>query len=145
MTDHLAREVGLLRTLARGMELRPAMRPGHLTQGFLRKERIALAHPLGDALIVIRQPEGEAFSELFECLVSRSPTMERGTVFSAVQTELLGVLKDGFVGRDPTTVSYDDVASLYAHFDGWFNQLAAPRRVFVPCVITTVDRAGRFR
>jgi hypothetical protein len=136
MADHLAREVGLLRAVVRGMELRPSMLPGHLTQDFLRKERISLVRPVGEGLIVIRQPAGAAFSELSECLVSRSPSMERGTVFSEVRNELLAVLKDSFVGRDPATVGYDEVASLHAHFDGWFAQLAAPRRVFVPCVIT---------
>jgi hypothetical protein len=36
--------------------------------------------------------------------------MERGTVFSNVRNKLLAVLKDSFVGREPATVGYDDVA-----------------------------------
>ncbi len=28
------------------------------------------------------------------------------------------------------------MADLYEHFDGWFGQLATPRRVFVPCLIS---------
>ncbi len=136
MTNHFAREVGLLRTLARGMELRPPMLPSQLTQDFLRNERIALAHPFEDGLIVMRQPESEAFSELSECLVSCSPAMARGTAFVDVRTELLTVLRNEFVGRDPTMIGSDDVASLHTHFDRWFDQHSSSRRVFVPCVIT---------
>lgn len=135
MASRYGREIGLLRSLAQGVEIRPAMPSHQITQEFLRNERIALARLDGERLIVIRQAAGDAFTDLSECLVKRSPAMERGTIFANARTELLKTLA-AYTGRDPSSIGGDDVASLHTHFDGWFGQLAARRRVFVPCVIS---------
>jgi hypothetical protein len=108
----------------------------------LRAERIALARPDGDRLIVVRQSASDAFADLSECLIKRSPAMERGAIFANVRTELLKAITD-YVGRDPTSIGANDVVSLHVHFDEWFGHLAALRRVFVPCVISPWE-APRF-
>lgn len=135
MASRYGREIGLLRSLAQGMEIRPAMPSQQITQEFLRREQISLARPDGERLIVIRRSAGDAFTDLSECLVKRSPAMERGTIFTNVRTELLRTIAT-YAGRDPSSIGDEDIASLYAHFDGWFGELAARRRVFVPCVIS---------
>jgi hypothetical protein len=134
------REIGLLRALGQGMQILPAMLPHQITQEFLRAERIALARPDGDRLIVVRLSASDAFADLSECLVGRSPAMERGTIFANVRTELLKVLAD-YAGCDPSSIGADDVAAVYAHFDYWFNHISVPRRVFVPGPYP--GRAGR--
>ena len=131
MAADYGREIGLLRALGQGIETLPAMPPHQITQEFMRAERIALARPVGDRLIVVRLSACDAFADMSECLVRRSPAMERGTIFANVRTELLKVLTD-YAGRDPASIGADDVAALYGHFDHWFGHLAAPRRVFRP-------------
>ena len=135
MASRYGREIGLLRSLAQGMEIRPGMLSHQITHEFLRREQIALARLDGERLLVIRRSAGDAFTDLSECLVKRSPAMERGTIFANVRTELLRTIAS-YAGRDPSSIGDEDIASLYAHFDGWFGELAARRRVFVPCVIS---------
>lgn len=143
MSGHDAREVGLLRTLARGVESRPPMSAQLLTQEFLRSEGLAVAQPVEGALIVIRQFAGQAYSELLECLANRSPAMERGTIFDEVRTELAKFLV-GYVGRDPSSVGRGNVTELHDHFDQWFRSRVVPYRVLLPCVISRWQ-SSRFR
>lgn len=130
-----SREVGLLRALIPGVEILPPVQPHQFTQEFLQAERIAIAQPDNDRLIVIRKPSTGAFFELLDGLVSRSPAMARGTIFADVRTELMKALAD-YVGRDAALIGPSDVTALDAHFEEWFVRLATPRRVFVPCVIS---------
>jgi hypothetical protein len=129
------REVGLLRVLVAGVEILPPVPHHQFTQEFLQAERIAIAQPDNGRLIVIRKPSAEAFLEFLDSLVSRSPAMERGTIFANVRKELMKTLAD-YVGRDAASIGPGDVAALDAHFEDWFGRLCSPRRVFVPCVIS---------
>jgi hypothetical protein len=60
------------------------MSPHQITHEYLRAERMALAHPVGDRMIVLNRPAADAFDDLSEALVTRSSGMERGVpVFEA--------------------------------------------------------------
>ena len=135
MSGHDAREVGLLRTLARGVESRSPVSPALLTQEFLRSEGIAVVQPVEGALLVIRQVAGPAYFELLECLASRSPDMARGSIFDDVRGELVKFLRR-YLGRDPSEIGRSDVAGLHDHFDQWFQRRVVSCRVLVPCVLS---------
>jgi hypothetical protein len=129
------REVGLLRALVPGVELLLPVPPHQFTQEFLRTERIAIAQPDVDRLIVVRTPSAEAFFGFLDNLVGRSPAMERGAIYADVRKELMKALA-AYVGRDAASIGGGDVRALHAYFEDWFGKLSAPRRVFVPCMLT---------
>ena len=84
---------------------------------------------------MIRKPSTAAFFEFLDGLIRRFPAVALGTVFADVRKELIKALTD-YVGRDAALIGPGDVAALDTHFEKWFGRLAAPRRVFVPCVIS---------
>jgi hypothetical protein len=134
MTETLANEVGLLRTIVRHLEReRIPVHPEYIA--FWRAQGVEV--PPGDAGSKTRiQPGGHnAFNQLSECLVERCAAMERGTNFGNFQTELFSQL-DAYVGREPDTIALADAQRLVDHFNRWFTEHASPRRVFVPCVLT---------
>ena len=135
MSAQFAKEVGLLRTLARNLVTKPSPL-GRITQDFLRSEGLARVRPQADRLVGILRPGHAAFSELSECVVGRFPTMERGTNFADFQTELFDFLATTYVGREPASIGAAEVSALHGHFAAWFARLASPRRIFVPCVIS---------
>jgi hypothetical protein len=141
MPESLARETGLLRTLAAHLERRP-LPFERLTQEFLRRERLGHVREKAGGIICIRMPGRHAFTELTDCLLDRLPTMERGAIYADIQTELLNFIED-YVGREPSTVGSKDDEALVAHFEKWFADKTSPRRVFVPCVISRIP-APRF-
>lgn len=106
-----------------------------ISQEYLRAERIALAHPVGDRLIVLNRAASDAFDDLSKSLVARSTGMERGAVFESVRSELLDALAN-YVGSDADSIDADGVATLHAHLEQWFGQRAATRQVFIPCAIS---------
>jgi hypothetical protein len=135
MTTQLAKEIGLLRALARNLAVRP-LPAGEITEDFLRTEAIVRAKRQDDTLIVVLQPGGEAFANLAESIILRWPAMERGLIFGNLESELFDYLAAGYVGRQSTTIAVADVSALFRHFEIWFQKLAMPRRFFVPCVIS---------
>ena len=134
MSETLAREIGLLRTLATHLERRPLPFEG-LTEELLCREGLGHVHEKAGGIISIRVPGHHAFAELTDCLLERLPAMERGTIYADTQSELFNFI-EYYVGREPLTVGREDVVSLIVHFEKWFADKASPRRVFVPCVIS---------
>ena len=113
-----------------------------ITHEFLCAERMALAHPVGDGVIVLNRAAADAFDDLSESLVTRSSGMERGVDFESVRSELLNVLAN-YVGSDADSINADTVATLHMHLEQWFSQRAASRQVFIPCAISPWE-APRF-
>jgi hypothetical protein len=93
-------------------------------------------------IICIRIPGNQALTELTDCLLDRFPALERGAAYADVETELFNFI-EAYLGRDPLTVGSDDVELLVTHFQIWLAGKAAPRRVFVPCVLSRIA-APRF-
>jgi hypothetical protein len=141
MPKSLAREIGLLRTLATHLERRP-LPFGNVTQELLRGEGLGHVRESAGGITSIRMPGHHAFAELSGCLLDRLPAMARGAIYVDIQTELFTFI-EGYVGRDPSTVSSNDAEALVTHFEKWFADRASPRRVFVPCVISRTP-APRF-
>lgn len=141
MSRSMAQEIGLLRTLAAHLERRP-LPFEHLTQEMLQREGLGHVREKAGGIISIRMPGHHAFAELTDCLLDRRPDMERGTIYADFQTELFNFIED-FVGREPSTVGREEVEALIAHFEKWFADTTASRRVFVPCVISRTP-APRF-
>lgn len=69
--QNYSRELGLLRTVVRGMESR-SIPADQITREYLRAERLVLAHPVGDGVIVLDRTAAAAFEDLSESLVKRS-------------------------------------------------------------------------
>lgn len=134
MGDTLAREIGLLRTLARNLEqtIQP-LPPDYLA--YVRANNLPIPSEEGIAKTTILPGGRQAFGELAECLVARSPRMERGTIHPNVLDELFKYLQT-FIGRDATSIGTADAQSLVKHFDDWLESAAKPQRVFIPCVLT---------
>jgi hypothetical protein len=141
VAQNYSKELGLLRTIVRGLEAR-AMSPHQITHEYLRAERMALAQPLGDRVIVLNRPAADAFDDLSEALVTRSSGMERGVTFKSVRSELLNVLAN-YVGSDADSMNADTVETLHTDLEQWFSQRAASHQVFIPCAISPWE-APRF-
>ncbi len=141
MPTSLAREIGLLRTLATHLERRP-LPFGRLTQELLRREGLGHVREKMDGIIAIRMPGHLAFTELTDCLLDRLPLMKRGAIYADIQTELFNFIEE-YVGREPSSVGVKDAEALVANFGKWFADKTRPRRVFVPCVISRTP-APRF-
>ncbi len=141
MPESLAREIGLLRTLAAHLERRqlPFER---LSQELLRREGLGRVRQKADGIICIRMPGHLAFTELTDCVLDRLPAVERGAVYADIQTELFNFVED-YIGREPSIVGSKDAEALVAHFEKWFADKTLSRRVFVPCVISRTP-APRF-
>lgn len=130
MTTIFAREVGLLRTLARNLASMPPL----AGLDALRPQEFARHRP--GKRIVIQPPGREAFAQLSEAIISRVPAMERGAVFATVQAELFDVLENQYLERDPAMIGPADVSALHNHFMEWFDASAKPRKLFFPCFIS---------
>lgn len=132
---HIAREIGLLRSSAENLISKP-LPLDPITEDFLRAEGLhrAIRHTSG--IVAIRQPGGEAFTELSESIIGQYPAMERGTVFTNFQMELFNALATGYVGRDPSSIGVADVSALHDYFSAWFANSASPRTIFVPCAVS---------
>ncbi len=141
MPESLARETGLLRTLATHLERRP-LPLEKLTQELLRREGLGHVREKAGGIIAIRMPGHHALTELTDCLLGRLPAMERGTIYADIQTELFNFIED-YAGREPSTVGSKDAEALIEHFERWLADKTSPRRVFVPCVISRTS-APRF-
>jgi hypothetical protein len=134
LTQNYSKELGLLRSVVRGSGVR-AIPADQITHEYLRAERMALAHPVGDGVIVLNRTATDAFDDLSESLVARSSGMERGVAFESARSELLNVLAN-YVGSDADSINADTVATLHEHLEQWFHQRAASRQVFIPCAIS---------
>ncbi len=141
MPELLAREIGLLRTLATHLERR-SLPFERLTQELLHREGFGHVREKAGGIICIRTPGHHAFTELTDCLLDHLPAMERGTIYADIQTELFNFIED-YVGRELSTIGSHNAAALIAHFEIWFADKASARRVFVPCVISRTS-APRF-
>ena len=141
MSESLAREIGLLRTLAAHLEQR-LLPFEEITPEFLRREGLGHVREKADGIIAIRMPGHQAFTDLTDCLLDRLPAMERGAIYADIKTELFNFIED-YVGREPLTVGSRDAEALVSHFENWFADKSLPRRVFVPCVISRTP-APRF-
>jgi hypothetical protein len=135
MTTQFAKEVGLLRTLARNLISKPSP-SGPITQDFLLTEGLARVRRQANGLVAILRPGHEAFTDLSESIIGQYPAMERGTIFGNFETELFDFLGTTYVGRDPSSISAAEVSALHDHVAAWFAKLASPRKIFVPCVIS---------
>lgn len=141
MPNDLGRETGLLRDLVEHLELRP--RPsGRITREFLRREGLGHVRRKDDVIVCIRAPAHRALADLADCLISRLPDMERGAVYSNIETELLNFL-EGYVGCERSAIGSQDSRNLVDHFKQWFADRASLRHVFIPCMISRVP-APRF-
>lgn len=128
-------ELGLLRRIAENLVTRP-LPFGHVTDDVLRAEGLARARRTPDTLIGVLQPGYDAFSELCEKLISKSPKIERGTSFAKYQEELFGALLSDFLGRDRATITMTDLVALEQRLIDWFSSIAAERTIFLPCMIS---------
>ena len=81
MTAQFAKEIGLLRTLARNLIRKPSP-SGEITQGFLRAEGLARVRRNPEGLVALLLPGREAFTRLSEAIITQFPAMERGTIFA---------------------------------------------------------------
>lgn len=131
----IGRELGLLRCVVENLATRP-LPTGRITEDILRAEGLAIARRTPDALIGVLQPGYDAFSELCEKLISKSPKIERGTAFVKYQKELFGALLSDFLGRDRATVTTADLVALEQRLIDWFSSIAAEQTIFLPCTIS---------
>ena len=134
MPSSLAREIGLLRTLAIYLERRP-LPFQDVNQRWLRQEGVGHVRERIGGITTIRIPGHHAFNDLADCVFNRVSGLDRGAFYSDVQTELFNFI-DGYVGREPSTVNDQDAEALMSHFKKWLSSKALQHRVFVPCVIT---------
>jgi hypothetical protein len=134
MAKALAQEVGLLRIIVRNLE-RTLIPVDPRAVAFWRTQGIEA--PPGDASwkTTIRPAGHDAFNQLSECLVAHFPTMDRGTNFANLQSELFKKL-EAYVGRDPASLEGVDAQALLDLLNQWFKDHASLRKVFVPCVLT---------
>jgi hypothetical protein len=132
---HIAREIGLLRSLAENLVSKP-LPVDPITEDFLRAEGLHRAMRQTSGIVAIREPGREAFTELSESIIGQHPAMERGTFFTNFQTELFDALATGYIGRDPSSIGAADVSALHDHLSGWFANSASPRTIFVPCAVS---------
>lgn len=134
VTEPLANEMGLLRTIVRNLERTPIPVDPRAV-AFWREQGVAV--PSGDAgsKTTIRPAGHHAFNQLAESLIALSAAMERGVNFEKFQAELFTQL-ESYVGRDPETLARADTQRLVDHFSTWFKDQASRRMVFVPCVLT---------
>jgi hypothetical protein len=135
MTSNFSREVGLLRTVAENLVSKP-MPGGPITQEYLREQDMGRAVNRGQNVEAILRPGHAAFYELSASITDRFPAIARGTNIAIFESELFDYLIKNFLGRDRASVGPSDVSSTHAHLEAWFANLAQPRRVFVPCVIS---------
>jgi hypothetical protein len=135
VTAKFPKETGLLRTLALNLVRKPS-HLGPITHEFLIAERLSQARRQSDGLVAILRPGHDAFTEISECIIRQLPAIERGTIFTNLQTEVFGFLAANYIGRDPASIGAPDASALYDHFGGWFKKSATPRRIFVPCAIS---------
>ena len=131
----LGHEVGLLRRVVEQLAERPPP-SDPLTQESLRAEGFARASRRQQGLVGILRPGYEHFTTLCEKLFCRSPKIERGSVFKAYQDEFFELLVSSYLGRDPRTITLEDVIVVEDHLSAWFAGRADTRIVFVPCVIS---------
>lgn len=134
MAKGLPQEVGLLRIIVRNLE-RTVIPVDPKAVAFWRAQGIEA--PPGDASwkTTIRPAGHDAFNQLSECLVAHFPTMERGTNFANLQSDLFAKL-EAYVGRDPASIECADAQALLDHLNEWFKDHSSLRKVFVPCVLT---------
>ena len=105
MGQNYSKELALLRAIVRGMEAR-AMRADQITHEYRRAERMALAHPVGDRVIVLSRNATDAFGDLIESLVTRSSGVERGATSTSVRSELLN-LSATYLGSNADSMNAD--------------------------------------
>ena len=134
MTTQFAKEVGLLRTLARNLISKPSP-SGPITQDFLRTEGLARVRRQANRLVAILRPGHETFTALSESIIGQYPAMERGTIFGNFERELLDFLGTTYVGRDPASISAAEVSALHDHFAAWFAKLRLRSRTSIPVPI----------
>lgn len=135
MTTQFGREVGLLRTLVDNLVSKPSP-AGPMTQDYVREQGIARAISRGPTVDAILRPGHAAFNDLSESVADRFPEIGRGTNIATFESELFDYLFKSFAGRDRSSIGPSDVSSLHDHIKAWFEKLAEPRRIFVPCVIS---------
>ena len=126
ISESLAREIGLLRTLAQHLERRP-LPFERLTQELMRQEGLGHVHEKASGIICIRIPGHHAFTDLTDCLFDRLPAMERGAIYADIQDELFNFIED-YVGREPSAVGSQDAKALVGHFEKWFADKTSSRR-----------------
>lgn len=142
MNENLSNELGYLRVLAQNLERTPIPTDPHAVAIWKAQDVEIASGDAGSKLTIL--PAGrEPLSQLANCIVDRFPAMERGTVFDNVQVELFNSI-DAYVGRGAASITRADVEALLKHFETWFQSLAQPPSVFVPCVISPWP-APRFR
>lgn len=88
MPQTYGHEVGLLRTVIRGMEMR-SIPARDVTKEFLRAEGKVFAHSVSDGVILLDHSAHTTFDRLAESLVVRSKGMERGVTFESAIAEIL--------------------------------------------------------
>lgn len=134
MNEGFSREVGLLRTLAPNLKrVVEPLNPDYVA--YVRAHDLPLPSMEGTSRTHILPGGQKAFGELAECLVARSPHMQRGTVHTNVLNELFKQV-ERLVGRDPASVNVADAKELSDHMLQWFEASAKPCRILIPCVLT---------
>ena len=83
-------ELGLLRTVLRGMRIAP--RPEEIDQEYLRAENVVLAHSLGETVLLLNRTACDAFDTFCEAIVSKAPDLERGVVFDELRSAILSFI-----------------------------------------------------
>jgi hypothetical protein len=141
MPESYPREIGLLRTLATYLKRLP-LRFERFTQETLRREGLGRVRETSNGFVAICMPGHHAFSELTNCVLDRIPGLERGAIYSDIETELF-IFIEAYIDREPLSIGNRDAEALFAHLTQWFADRAIPRRIFVPCVISRTP-APRF-
>lgn len=134
MAEALAQEVRLLQIIARNLERTPIPVDPRAV-AFWRAQGVEVPPSDASWKTTIRPAGHDAFNQLSECLVAHFPTMERGTNFANLQSELFKKL-EAYIGREPASIEAPDVRALLDHLNEWFKDHASLRKVFVPCVLT---------
>jgi hypothetical protein len=126
MTEQFAREIGLLRTLARNLSSGPS--PAEASAQRNSGNRAGAFAQI--------MPEGhEAFSQLENAILRRFPAIQRGTTFASFRQQLMNwVFEHLFVATDALGTS--EVSALLEHFENWQTTAFHPSRVLVPCAIS---------
>jgi hypothetical protein len=114
-----------------------------LTQAELRREGLGHVRETATDIIAIRMPGHQALDELADCVLDQIPGLERGAIYSDIETELFSFIQS-YVEREPSSIGAIDAETLFARLRNWFDVRAKPRRVFVPCLITRTP-APRFK
>jgi hypothetical protein len=133
--NNLANDVGLLRRVVANLAIRPVA-SGPITNDMLRRLGFARARLGPNGAAGILAAGHDSFTALTEALFSGAPRIERGTSFTVFEDELFGFLLANYLEQESNSIDATDIQSIENHLSAWFDERAANRTVFIPCLIS---------